>query len=314
MKKTILLADIGGTHARFALMGEEGDLSQLTSFYCAQYDSLLSVVRAYLKGRVGALSRAVLAIAAPVSGDVIHMTNHNWIIRKEEMKAALALEDILFVNDFFALARAIPALSGEERVQIGGGTSKPNEPIVVMGPGTGLGVSALFWQGDTLQVMGGEGGHVDFAPQNEFEWKLREYLSARYGHVSVERVLSGQGLLDLHTFYCEMHSLDFRGFTPTDITQEALGGKGHCVEVLKVFCEILGGVAGNFALAVNAGGGVYIGGGMVPRFLDFLKKSSFRERFESRGRFSPMLSQTPVFVIMDRVATLKGAWACAEQT
>lgn len=296
---TILLADLGGTHMRFAAL-EKDVLGPLSVFYCTEYADVIAVITAYLKTQTLQFTHAIFAIAAPVLGDEACMTNLPWVLNRTHIKKILGFEEVTFINDFYALAHALPLLTEEDLVQIGGGVSKCREPKVVLGPGTGLGVSAVFFRETTWHVTPSEGGHIDFAPQTPLEWKFLKYLIARYNHVSIERILSGPGLVDFYTFYVGMQ------LTAAEIIERALQGHMPETEVLNHFCSILGAAAGNFALIFNAQGGVYLGGGIMPRIVNFLKNSPFRKHFEAKGRFRTMLSQIPIFVIMDNAATLKG--------
>lgn len=296
---TTLLADLGGTHIRFAAL-EKNVLGPLSVFYCIEYADVIAAVSAYLKTQTRRFTQAIFAIAAPILGDEVCMTNLPWVLNRLQIKKTLGFEEVTFVNDFYALAHALPLLTEKDLMQIGDGISKCTEPKIVLGPGTGLGVSAVFFRENAWYVTTSEGGHIDFSPQTPLEWKFLEYLKKRYEHVSIERILSGPGLVDFYTFY---------GGTPltaAEITEKALLGHIPETEVLNHFCSILGAAAGNFALIFNAQGGVYLGGGIIPRIVNFLKNSPFRKRFEAKGRFQTLLSQIPTFVIMDNTATLKG--------
>lgn len=295
----ILLVDLGGTHIRFAAL-KNNVMSPLSVFYCTEYADVIAVVSTYLKTQTLRFTHAIFAIAAPILGDEVRMTNLPWVLNRTHIKKTLGFEAVTFINDFYALAHALPLLAAKDVFQIGGGILQPTMPKVVLGPGTGLGVSAVFFRENAWHVTPSEGGHIDFAPQTLQEWQFLEYLMARYNHVSIERILSGAGLVDLYTFYYGTH------LTAAEITESALQGHLRATEVLNHFCRLLGAAAGNFALIFNAQGGVYLGGGIMPRIVSFLKNSPFRKCFEAKGRFQTMLSQIPTFVIMDNAATLKG--------
>lgn len=292
-----LIADVGGTNARFAILSDDGTISGQKTLPCAKYDEFVDAVQAFLVD-APSVTEAAVAIANPITGDRIQMTNHAWSFSIEEVRQTLGLHRLIFKNDFTALAMSIPLLTEQQCRQIGGTRAVPNSPIGVLGPGTGLGVSGLIPNADKWAALQGEGGHVSIAPANQREIDLLKQLWKTWDHVSAERLISGMGLENIYTALCALNEQDAESLTAADISNRALSGEDPvCVEALNVFCAMLGSVAGNLALTLGATGGVYIGGGIVPRLGKFFEQSEFRTRFESKGRFTEYLAKLPVYVI-----------------
>lgn len=306
-----LIADIGGTNARFALAFPDGRIGSECILSGADYPDLIQAAAAYLREVAGPRPRrAAVAVATPISGDWIQFTNSPWSFSTEAARQALGLEQLLIINDFTALALALPLLGPDERRQVSEGTAVEKAPIGLIGPGTGLGVSGLVWSGHHWIPLETEGGHVTFSACDEREWAIYRVLQRRFDHVSPERLLSGPGLVNLYTALAELEGWSAEDLVPADITDRALTGScRHCVEVLELFCGMLGTAAGNLALTLGARGGVYIGGGIVPRLGDFFDRSAFRTRFEAKGRFSDYLAAIPSWVITAANPALRGVAA-----
>ena len=306
-----LIADIGGTNARFALAFPDGRIGSECILSGADYPDLIQAAAAYLREVAGPRPRrAAVAVATPISGDWIQFTNSPWSFSTEAARQALGLEQLLIINDFTALALALPLLGPDERRQVSEGTAVEKAPIGLIGPGTGLGVSGLVWSGHHWIPLETEGGHVTFSACDEREWAIYRVLQRRFDHVSPERLLSGPGLVNLYTALAELEGWSAEDLVPADITDRALTGScRHCVEVLELFCGMLGTAAGNLALTLGARGGVYIGGGIVPRLGDFFDRSAFRARFEAKGRFSDYLATIPTWVITAANPALRGVAA-----
>lgn len=307
-----LVADVGGTHARFAWLAEPGDpLAHRASYRVADHAGLREAIEHYLhEQRLPRPARAAVGIANPVTGDRVHMTNHDWGFSIAELQRALGLERLLVINDFTALALALPLLGPDDRRAVGGpGEPAEAAPIALLGPGTGLGVSGLIRPpGGGWVPLTGEGGHVTLAAADEREDAVLAVLRRRFGHVSAERALSGPGLANLYQAVCELAGKQASPLDAPAITQAALRhADPHCVAALELFCAFLGTVAGNLALTLGARGGVYIGGGIVPRLGDWFDGSSFRERFEAKGRFREYLEGIPTWVILAESPGLRGA-------
>ncbi|MDZ7622625.1 MAG: glucokinase [Candidatus Competibacteraceae bacterium] len=278
------------------------------------FAGLRDAIEAYLR-EVDAprLSRAAIAVATPITGDWVQFTNSPWSFSIEATRRDLGLEQLRVLNDFTALALALPLLGPDERRAVGGGAALANAPIGLIGPGTGLGVSGLVWSGDRWIPLETEGGHVTFSPANEREWAVGQILQRRFGHVSPERVLAGPGWVDVYTALAELDGETVEDLTPTEITQRALAGTcSRCLEVQEIFCGALGTAAGNLAITLGALGGVYIGGGIVLRLGEFFDRSAFRARFEAKGRFSAYLAAIPTWVITAANPALRGVAAALD--
>ena len=309
-----LLGDVGGTNARFAWQdGEGAPLRDIATLPTADHATLADAITAYLKQLGRAAPRwCAIGIANPITGDHVQMTNCHWAFSISGMQRDLGFARFIVINDFTALALALPDLQPAELRQLGGGAAIAGAPIGLIGPGTGLGVSGLI-AGDApgrWLPLQGEGGHVTLAASNQREAAVLEVLRDEFGHASAERAISGQGLEALYAAVCKLDAV--AGFAPlpaAEISQRALAGNdAQCVEVLDLFCGFLGSVAGNLALTLGARGGVYIGGGIVPRLGDAFTRSRFRACFEDKGRFRAYLAAMPVFVIHTEVSpALRGA-------
>jgi len=306
-----LLADIGGTHARFALQTAQG-IGAARVLSCADYPTVADALRHVLAGWGAPTVRyAALAVATAVDGDRVRLTNHTWEFSRDALRRDFGWTLLYVLNDFTALALALPTLPPDGLRQIGGQTAVPSAPAGVLGPGTGLGVSALIpVPGGAAVPLAGEGGHVSFSPADGQEVALWEFAHARHGHVSAERLLSGAGLQLLHEWLGAPPS---PALSPADITTRALQGTdARCVQAVERFCLLLGTVAANLALTLGARGGIYLGGGIVPRLGALFARSGFRRRFEDKGRFSAYLARIPVFVIDQPHAALGGVAAALQ--
>jgi glucokinase len=306
-----LVADIGGTNARFALhrRGTRAEFSGERVFACADFPRFEDALAAYRADCGASFTHAAIAIANPVCGDAIRMTNHHWAFSIDQARRELGLKRLMVINDFTALALSIPLLPTTELSQVGGTGAVPNATIGVIGPGTGLGVSGLVWSGSRWLALSGEGGHVSYSPRNAREWAMSEQLRKRHnGYLSFERVVSGPGLRAIYEAYCEVDGIAPQQLTPAEVAEKALAGQdARFSEVFDTFCAALGCAAGNLALTLGARGGVFIGGGIVPRWGDKFSQSTFREAFESKGRFKEYLAPIPVYVIHARLPALIGA-------
>jgi glucokinase len=297
-----LLGDVGGTNARLALQaGRDAPIEALAQYRCADFESLESLLRGYLAqtGRPQPQAAAI-GIANPIDGDQVSMTNHAWRFSIEALRQALGLARLLFVNDFAALALALPLLRSDELRPIGGGGAVPGAPLALLGPGTGLGVSGLVAGADgATAVLSGEGGHGTLAAADDEEAQVIDWLRRRCGHVSAERALSGQGLVNLYQAWCALHAHAAQDLSAAQISQRGLQRSDPaCDAALELFLSFLGNVAGNLALTLGARGGVYIGGGIVPRLGPRIDASRLRQRFEDKGRFAGYLSRIPLLLIL----------------
>lgn len=294
-----LIADIGGTNARFALVGPQGTHAEKV-LRCADYPSLSDAARAYLAQQEGPVrpARAAFAIASPVTGDIIRMTNLPWEFSIANVRRDLGLERLDVINDFTAVALAIPELGEQDRIQVGDGSPVAGAPIGVLGPGSGLGVSALVPGIEGWTALATEGGHVTMAPISDREGAVLAQLRKQYEHVSAERVISGPGLVNLYDAIAFIDGHDPEQLTAADVSTRALERRDiACQEALDMFCAMLGTVAGNLALTLGARGGVFVAGGIAPRILPFLSHSRFRKRFVEKGRMRDYLGPIPTYVV-----------------
>jgi glucokinase len=296
-----LLADIGGTNARFAWQTHrDAALTDVASYPCVEHESLEAAIRHYLTQHHKACPPdCAIGIANPILGDLVQMTNHHWSFSVSQLQRNLGLTRLKVINDFSALALSLPVLQDADLHAIGGGVAVIGAPKAVLGPGTGLGVSGLLPSGaNQFVAVTGEGGHVTLAPDNDFEVAVVGWLTRRFGHASAERALSGPGLINLYEAACALTPQPALPLSAADIIARARSAEdAPCVAAVQLFCAFLGSVAGNLGLTLGARGGVYIGGGIAPRMRGELERSTFRERFVAKGRFRGYLSAIPTYVI-----------------
>jgi len=313
-----LLADVGGTNARFAWQTSAyAPISDVHVLPCAAFASLEEAIRSYLSQLNRPQPRmAVIAIAIPVDGDLIKMTNHHWSFSISYIQRALGLDHLAVINDFTALALALPSLRTSDLQPLGNGQARAGAPIGLIGPGTGLGVSGLLpdGRGGWIPIQG-EGGHVTLPALSERERWVARGLAKKYTHASAERAVSGQGLVDMFHLLCAAdHAQPVALTRPSEVTHLAHQGHPQALECIHMLTAFLGTVAGNLALTLGAQGGVYIGGGVVPRLGNLFDPTLFRQRFETKGRFAPYLSQIPVWLITtEQSPALEGAASVANQ-
>lgn len=310
-----LLGDVGGTNARWAWQATPGaPLTQVRSLAAADYASIGECIADFLKQQHLSAPRDVaFGIATAVTGDLVRMTNHPWAFSIEALRAQLGAARLRVLNDFEALAHAVPVLGDADRRAVGGGASVHGAALAVIGPGTGLGVSGLVADGSGgWRVIVGEGGHVTLPAANAREASILAVMRERFGHVSAERALSGPGLVNLYEAICALDGETADGTDPAGVMARAFGDNGierdaQCAEAVTAFAALLGNVAGNLALTLGARGGVFIGGGIVPRLGERFAASPFRARFEDKGRFRAYLETIPTWVITAESPALLGA-------
>jgi len=306
-----LLGDVGGTHLRFALALEpRGGIVGMKAYDWNDGTGIESAVARYLAQQGQARPRAcALSVAAPVSGDEVSLTNRGWSFSTAELQDRLGVERLAVLNDFTALAFAVPRLTPADVRQVGGGAAVPDAPIAILGAGTGLGVSASLAASTGRLAVSSEGGHATVSGSDDIEDRLLSILRQQFGHVSFERVLSGDGIVNLYRAHCAIDGVEAAPLDAAAISQRAVGGVDvRCVAAIDRFFGLLGTFAGNLALTFDARGGVFLAGGIVPRLIERIGSSSFRLRFESKGRFRSYLERIPTKVIADpAAAALLGA-------
>lgn len=314
-----LIGDIGGTNVRFAVL-KDGNVVDEKILQCMDYDGLAPAVRAYLDQthHQGEIKNAAFAIAGPVIGDRFQMTNHPWAFSISDVRKKMGFKELKLVNDFHALAMAIPHLDDKDVVQIGDGKIIDMAPKGIIGPGTGLGVASLFWDGEHYIPAPGEGGHVTMPARTQRQYDIFEWLRAeKYSHISAERVCSGKGLVNVYT---ALRSLDGRedlpDLEPAEISLAAREGNNPLAkEAWNLMTGFLGTVAGNLALTLGAHGGIYIAGGIMPKSADLMCHTNFRDQFQSKGRFEEYLRAIPTFMITHPFPAFVGlqAYLCGKQ-
>jgi glucokinase len=317
-----LLADVGGTNVRFALAdtGAREPLlsSTIRRYRVADFADFGAAAQQYLIDENARPAHAVFAFAGPVGGEVVHITNHPWTVDLKRVEAELELaEGLRAINDFAAMSFAVSLLGDADVVRLGGAApaavgADAQQAFALVGPGTGLGVGALVVRDGRIDALSSEGGHLSFAPRNEFEIEILRRLAARFGRVSNERVLCGAGLVNLYGVLAEMDGVAAEALQPKDITARADDGSDeHSVRAVELFCELLGAVAGDLVLAFGAWDGVYLTGGLTPRLQAWLARGAFRRRFEDKGRFAPRLTEVPTLAVLHADAGLLGCAARA---
>lgn len=299
-----LVGDIGGTNARFGLAAPgAAKVEAIAQYHVADFPQAEEAIRAYLKTVPAAPGSAAIAVAGPVIDGAIDFTNSDWVLSEEGLRS-LGFKSARLLNDFAALALAAPRMSGQDLHRLGDkGEAEAGGTVVVLGPGTGFGVSALAHGAPVAS----EGGHAAFAPGDEVEDEVLRLLRQQHGRVSIERILSGPGICSLHRCLAQIEGRSVDTDDPAAITRAALAGDAASLATLMRFCGILGAVAGDLALTFGATGGVFVAGGIPPRILDLLDGSAFRARFEDKGRFKDYLARIPTQVIVHPHAALVGA-------
>jgi glucokinase len=306
--EAVLLGDVGATNARFAVLFDEM-LGPIEWTEVANHPKFDGAVKDFLQshGRDHRIAHALLAIAGPVKDDRCEFTNCSWTVDCRDLRDGFGFRSVQLVNDFEATALSLPHLAKQDLRSIGEGRGVPGAPMVVLGPGSGLGVAGLVQNGAGHVVVPTEGGHATMAADSLREDAILNVLRQRYGHVSAERILSGPGIENLYEIVAALDGTAAPPRNAAQITVAAL--EGACPtsrEALNMFCAMLGGFAGSLALTYGARGGVYIAGGIAPRILDFLVNSEFRLRFEQKGRLTAYLKAIPTQVILHPAATFLG--------
>lgn len=310
--KTCLVGDIGGTNVRLAvahIADGEPQIAAPKSLPRANAATFEEVVDGYLKESGAPIPDVVVvAVAGPIKDGSVKLTNGQWVVSEQALKDR-GFKHALLINDFAALAYAVEHLKGEDLVSIGGDHSGiPGETVGVVGAGTGLGVSALVRDKFSSSVMVTEGGHAAFAPVDETEYAILDVLKQRYGRVSTERLLSGPGLANIHWALAQLIGLDIAPLDPAEVSKRATAKSDPlCERALETFLTIYGRFAGDVALSFGARGGIYLGGGIAPRYLKELNAGGFRRAFEEKGRFAPYVNIIPTKVIVHPYAALLGS-------
>ena len=308
------VADVGGTNIRVARVTDSG-VTDIKKYMCNDFASIdLAITQYFEDTPEHNFSQGCIAIACPVLGDQVVMTNHSWAFSQNALRSQLKLDALFVINDFTAVAHSLPVLSEDQVVQIGEGTPKENGNIAVFGPGTGLGVEHITMTSTGWQTLDGEGGHVDFAPVDETDVVVWRHLQSTLGRASAEEVMSGRGLHNIYTALANDASAPVAFTEPAQITEAALNGTCELAEAtLTQFCRIMGSFAGNIALNMATTGGIFIGGGIANRFPEFIQNSDFRARFEAKGQMKHYVKDIPTYLIAEPDHGLLGAAAYLNQ-
>lgn len=315
-----LLADVGGTNVRFALADPQASMPLLADtirrYRVADFPTFTDAARHYLADAQARPTHAVFAFAGPVTGNIVHITNHPWTVELSRVRSDLGLGDLRALNDFAAMSLSVSLLAENEVDAIGaarpaviGGAAQ--QTFAIIGPGTGLGVGALIVREGQIHTLESEGGHLSFAPRNDFEIEILRRLAVRFGRVSNERLLCGAGLVNLYNVLAEIDAVAIDVLEPQDITARAESGDVRCVRCVHVFCDLLGAAAGDLVLGFGAWDGVYLSGGLTPRLQPWLHAGAFRKRFEDKGRFAGRLASVPTLAVLHADAGLLGTAARA---
>jgi glucokinase len=314
---TGLVGDVGGTNARLALTDGQGHIRNPRTFPCKDYASLADIIAEYIETTAGRKRppRAVLAVAGPVVDGEIEFTNLDWTVSEGDLLAHFEFEAVELINDFAAQALACPLLETQDLRVLGPSLPKGSRecPMVALGAGTGFGVAGLARSERGDVPVPTEGGHAGFAPSDEVEVEVYRRLQAKYGRVSIERILSGQGLYDLYTILAALKGQAPALAGEAEVTREGLAGDQLASETLDRFALILGAVAGDLALTFGARGGVFVSGGIAPRLAERLTAGGFRARFEDKGRLSDFVRDIPTYLVLHPYPAIVGAARALEQ-
>ncbi|WMS43051.1 glucokinase [Acuticoccus sp. MNP-M23] len=297
----VLIADIGGTNVRLAILSDSH--STLRTFPTVQTGSFPGFAAAATEtvlDTTAIMPRSLLiAIAGPITNGPMKLTNADWVIDLQAIMADLNLETVVAFNDFEALSLALPALTADQLMQIGGGEAQPRAPRVVIGPGTGLGVAALIYGDQSYTPLAGEGGHVNFGPETARDFAIWPHLDPFHGRISGEALLSGNGLARIYRAICAAGGETSDCARGEDVTGRADAGDPAAEEAVDLFLTYLGRLAGDLALMFLAKGGVYIAGGIAPRLADRFEKSGFRAAFEAKAPHAGLIAQMPTYLVTE---------------
>ncbi len=311
----VVLADVGGTNVRFAVY-RNGAVGAIAHMRVADFPQFADALGAFMADRAdrGAIRHALFGVAGVVEDERSALTNNPWVVAADELRARFGFADVHIVNDFEAVAWSLPHFAGKDLHVIGGRQARKDAPMIVLGPGTGLGVAAYLPTERGGLVVRSEGGHATLPSGSAREDAIIVKLRQQFGHVSAERALSGHGLENLYRAIASLEARSAPERTAAEITQAALAGTCAISRAaLETFCALLGAVAGNFALSFGAQGGVYIAGGIVSHIRDFLPQSQFRARFEAKGRLSQYVAAIPVYLILHDDPAFIGLQSLAAQ-
>lgn len=311
----VLIADIGGTNARLAVLSQPySPLREFPTVSTADYPDFAAAATANVLDATAIMPKSLLiALAGPLDPSASKLTNADWVIDPKQIIEALNLETVVTFNDFEALALSLPHLSDDQMIKTGGGEPQSRSPRVVVGPGTGLGVAALVYADKRFTPIGGEGGHISLGPETERDFEVWQHLERVGGRISGEAVLSGNGLARLYRAIARCHGCpdDSCRSGPT-VSERLAGGDPVAEETVDLFLEYLGRIAGDLGLIFLAKGGVYIAGGIAPRFAERFDRGAFRRGFEEKAPHAAILRQMPTYLITEPKPAVWGLSAVAQ--
>lgn len=305
----ILIGDIGGTNARFSLLTDtHAEPQEFPIVQTANYPTIDEAIQRVVLDHTALQPRsAILAIAGPINGDEIPLTNCPWVVRPNDMLANLGFADVTVVNDFEAQALAVASLSEEHQVRIGRGEELSGHSKVVLGPGTGLGVAGLVHALNAWIPVPGEGGHVDLGPRTDRDLAIFPHIEHIEGRVSAEQILCGRGLAGLYRAICAADGIEPMYTDPAEVSTKGLSGENaQAAEAVSLFATYLGRVAGDMACIFMARGGVYLAGGIPQKILPALQRPEFRAAFEDKAPHSALMATIPTYVMTHPLAALAG--------
>jgi glucokinase len=310
----VLIADIGGTHTRFALVESiDSPVERIPDARTAAYGSLEEAIAGAVYARTKVRPRsAILALAGPIAGEHIHLTNANWKVEPRAIVADLGLQELILLNDFEAISLSLPGLAPDDIDPIGEGTSRESGTRAIIGPGTGLGVGALVRGRESWIPVPGEGGHIDIGPVSARDFAIWPHLEKAHGRISAETLLSGAGLLRLYRGICTSDGVDPQLTMPSDVTDAGLDGADRqAAEALTLFATYLGRMAGDLALIFMARGGVFLAGGIPAKIAPVIRSDTFRAAFVDKAPHRELLDTIPTAIIVKQDPALVGIAAYA---
>ena len=300
--------DIGGTNVRLRCMETSGEVSAERRYESRRYHSFEDILKDFVPRCPGPIDAACFAVAGPVVEERAEVTNLKWVMTADALERAFGIRQISLINDFYAVALGVPLLGESDLLSLQKGDRDRTAPMAILGAGTGLGEAMILFSGSDWQVVPSEGGHADFAPQDEQQTQLLIHLFQRYRHVSWERVCSGMGLANIYAF------LTGHNEVPRRISELAVDGDGHATTAMRMFVDIYGSEAGNMALRALSRGGVFLAGGIAAKNSRFFTDGRFIEAFLRKGRFRELLTTIPVDLITNENVGLMGAMEMARRT
>ena len=319
MNSEILVADIGGTNARFALASINANngvkIKKISILQTNDWLSLEDAVFSYLDEVAIKPRRAAIAFAGPVNEDVVSLTNGKWKFNQSELPVLIKMEEVKVINDFCAKACSLITLREDQLRQIGtGGETNERGNKIVVGPGTGIGVGALVSVGNKWKAVASEGGHIGYSPSGNIEKEIANVLNKDYYRISIEDLVSGRGLSNIYYALGVIKGMPYLKLHPAAITRKATNENDEdCIETLRIFSGILGGYASDMAGTFNATGGVYLSGGVVPKIRQYFNETNFREKFEENEKL-PFVKQIKTHMILEENDALFGAASCYSGT